>query len=61
LKQGNGKGLKVHDQKFKFEPFFHIFAKMINYLGGRVKHMVDVAIIIILRNGEGKGRNSIIY
>jgi hypothetical protein len=26
---------------------------MINYFGGRVKHIVDVAIIIILKNGEG--------
>jgi hypothetical protein len=34
---------------------------MINYLGGKVKHIVDVAIIIIFKNGEGKGRNNIIY
>jgi hypothetical protein len=26
---------------------------MISYLGGRVKHIVDVAIIIVLKNGEG--------
>jgi hypothetical protein len=34
---------------------------MISYLGGRVKHIVDVAIIIILKNGEGKGKTNIIY
>ncbi len=53
-----------NDWKFKskLNPFLHMFCEdnKLPWWGG-LKHIMAIAIIIILKNGEGKGKNNITY